>query len=97
MGSASGGHGYVMQVPTIPDSTATVCAVALNLEGTPGDNTILGCQTVAIPVQPVPPVPGGAICSARLAGLERATFQQANEWTWNQNVDSFFKTWVIPD
>jgi len=42
-----GGHGYVLLVPTIPNSTATVCVVALNLPDTPGDNTILGCQTVA--------------------------------------------------
>jgi len=41
------GHGYRLEFPTIPDSTATVCVVALNIPGTPGDNTILGCQTVA--------------------------------------------------
>ena len=41
------GHGYVMRVPTIPNSTAVVCAVAINRGGTPGDNTILGCETVA--------------------------------------------------
>ena len=40
-----GGHGYIAQFVVLPDTTATVCVVALNTDG-PGDNTILGCQTV---------------------------------------------------
>ena len=40
------GHGIDNpNIPVLPDSTATVCVVALNTDG-PGDNTILGCQTV---------------------------------------------------